>query len=31
MTLFIGFFALSGMIAWIGVMAIIALIWMEKR
>jgi len=31
MTLFIGFLALSGMIAWIGVMAIIALIWMEKR
>jgi len=31
MTLFIGFFALSGMIAWIGVMAIIVLIWMEKR
>ena len=31
MTLFISFFALSGMIAWIGVMAIIALIWMENR
>jgi hypothetical protein len=31
MTLFISFFALSGMIAWIGIMSIIALIWMEKR
>ena len=31
MTVFISLMALSGMIAWIGVLAIIVLIWMEKR
>jgi hypothetical protein len=31
MTLFISFLALTGMIAWIGVLAIIVLIWMEQR
>jgi hypothetical protein len=31
MTLFISLMTLSGIIAWTGVLAIIVLIWMEKR
>jgi hypothetical protein len=31
MTVFISLMALTGMIAWIGVLAIIVLIYMEKR
>lgn len=31
MTVFLSLMALTGMIAWIGVLAIIVLIWMEKR
>jgi hypothetical protein len=31
MTVFLSLMAVTGMIAWIGVLAIIVLIWMEKR
>jgi len=31
MTMFLSLMAVTGMIAWVGILAIIVLIWMENR